>query len=84
MKRVYSNDKNCSGCTACYNVCPVSAITMEEDKLGFKYPRINQDKCVDCGLCKKVCPFKKIEQISNPIKVLAAKHKNEDIRMKNN
>ena len=33
------NDKvNCSGCTACYAVCPQSAIEMKLDEEGFKYP----------------------------------------------
>lgn len=47
---------NCTGCTACMNICPVNAITMELDNEGFKYPVINQDKCINCGLCKKTCP----------------------------
>ena len=50
-------DKNkCTGCFACYNVCPKSAIDMIEDENGFIYPQINQNKCIECGLCKKICP----------------------------
>lgn len=48
---------NCSGCTACYNVCPVSCISMEEDALGFKYPKVDLKKCIKCELCVKKCPF---------------------------
>ena len=37
------NDKvNCSGCTACYAVCPQSAIEMKLDEEGFKYPRVDK------------------------------------------
>lgn len=51
------NDKSkCCGCTACYNICPKSAIEMVFDNEGFKYPQINHEKCIDCGLCDRVCP----------------------------
>jgi len=46
----------CFGCEGCVQICPKEAIYMEEDKDGFRYPRINQDKCVDCNLCRNMCP----------------------------
>lgn len=46
----------CTGCTACYNICPHSAISFKEDDIGFLYPTIDETRCVDCGLCRKVCP----------------------------
>ena len=55
MEKVLDKDK-CTGCTACFNVCPKGAIEMIEDSDGFKYPVINQKKCINCGLCKKTCP----------------------------
>ena len=51
----------CSGCTACYSICPKKAITMKEDEEGFLYPSINKSKCINCGLCEKVCPILNIE-----------------------
>lgn len=48
--------KLCSGCGACYNLCPVNAISMVEDNEGFKYPVIDEEKCTNCGLCTKSCP----------------------------
>lgn len=55
MEKIIDKDK-CCGCTACMNICPKHAISMVEDKEGFKHPVIDQDKCIDCGLCKKTCP----------------------------
>lgn len=46
----------CTGCTACYNICPHSAISFREDDLGFLYPTIDEVRCIECGLCRKVCP----------------------------
>lgn len=48
---------DCCGCTACANVCPHAAISMQPDGLGFQYPSVDIGKCVDCGLCNKVCQF---------------------------
>ena len=49
--------KNCTSCSACYNICPKNAITMKEDEEGFKYPVVDENKCIKCGLCTKVCPI---------------------------
>lgn len=46
----------CTNCMACYNICPVGAIEIIEDKDGFAYPSIIEDKCTHCGLCTKKCP----------------------------
>lgn len=48
----------CCGCGACRNICPESAITMENDEKGFPYPVISRDRCVRCLKCLKVCAFK--------------------------
>lgn len=71
------------GCHACYNVCPKNAIEMHEDKEGFRYPKINDEKCIKCGLCEKVCPMINIAKNSNfePPKVYAAWSKSQDIRL---
>lgn len=54
---LYDNKKKCSGCGACYQICPTSAIHMEKDKEGFLYPIIDNGKCIRCGMCKKSCPI---------------------------
>lgn len=53
------NKTHCTGCSACYNVCPVGAIKMKYDKYGFYKPVVDQEKCTNCGLCEKICPLDK-------------------------
>ena len=48
--------KNCCGCEACYNACPVQCISMKRDEEGFKYPCVDTMKCIGCNKCEKVCP----------------------------
>ena len=50
-----SHDR-CTGCCACYNVCPKGAISMKEDRDGFLYPEIDKNLCIDCGRCLDICP----------------------------
>ena len=50
----------CCGCTACYAICPKSAITMIEDDEGFDYPVIDENECIRCYQCLNVCPIKKV------------------------
>lgn len=46
----------CTGCSACYNICPRQAITMRTDMEGFHYPTIDTEKCTSCNLCISICP----------------------------
>lgn len=55
---LYEKKENCCGCTACYAICPVQAISMEPDEEGFLYPIINEEKCIRCYRCISVCAFK--------------------------
>lgn len=70
---------NCSGCSACLNICPRKCIEMHPDALGFIYPKIDPSKCINCHLCDKVCDFNdnysKIGNYNEPL-AFAARHKN--------
>lgn len=72
--------KDCCGCHACATICVKHCITMESDKEGFLYPIVDKDACTDCGLCEKVCPVINQSEPRKPLKVYAAKNKDEEIR----
>ncbi|MDR1399243.1 MAG: Coenzyme F420 hydrogenase/dehydrogenase, beta subunit C-terminal domain, partial [Treponema sp.] len=70
----------CTGCHACFSVCPVSGIVMRDDAEGFLYPEINDDICICCGLCEKICPIHLQINSGKPLRVYAAKNQDEHIR----
>lgn len=68
MKEFWLQKKACTGCGVCTNACAKSAIKLQADEFGFKYPVINQN-CVDCDLCQKVCEariHRRHEHFENP------------------
>lgn len=58
MFQVYDKKYNCSGCTACASICPVSAICMKPDEKGFLYPYVDQLVCIHCNKCINTCPIR--------------------------
>lgn len=81
---MYFIDKaDCTGCTACYAVCPGNCIEMKEDAEGFLYPEINEKLCVSCGKCSKVCPVVNKTNRMGDVKEEAyvVCHKEQDIRV---
>lgn len=78
-----TDKKNCSGCKACYNICPRNCIEMAQDEEGFSYPKAKVNKCVNCGLCEKVCPQINIYSSDKAYDVptcLAAWNKDKSVR----
>lgn len=72
---------NCTGCSACANICPRGCISMQADSEGFLYPLVNADMCIDCGLCEDVCPMLHKPIQHEVLAVYGAKNKNEEVRM---
>lgn len=62
LPELYTQRENCCGCTACYAICPVNAITMRPCEEGFMYPVIDGAKCLRCYKCTSVCPIKKVDE----------------------
>lgn len=77
IKSVFENKRNCCGCGACVEICPSQAISMLEDKLGFKYPVVNQQICIGCKLCVQNCAFSRKKEYQKITAVYAATNKNE-------
>ena len=74
--------KACCGCGACYNKCPVGAITMQENEEGFLVPVIDKNKCTNCGLCVKVCPSLNVQYNNTDKPECYAAMADDEIRMK--
>lgn len=51
------NKDKCIGCGTCVDVCPVNAITLNDEGKA----QIDQEKCIKCGTCEAVCPVMAIE-----------------------
>lgn len=64
--------ENCTGCMACFNVCPHNAITFKKGQLGECLPDIDKTSCVECGICQKICPQNNPPEFFGTKKVFAA------------
>lgn len=56
MKNILDDRDECTGCSACAQICVRECITMAPDDEGFLFPEIDPSGCNDCGLCRKACP----------------------------
>lgn len=81
MIRIFDK-KECCGCTACGQVCPIKCIVMISDSEGFLYPKVDQSLCIHCGLCERVCPIISAQRENDNVSPYsyAAWNKNDQIR----
>ena len=60
VKRVVKKDKElCIDCGACVSLCPVKAISVDEDWA----VDVNDEECIGCKLCTYSCPTKAIKVV---------------------
>lgn len=52
-----ASHKDCTGCLACVDACPVNALRSIIAGDGHIYPDCDFDKCLNCGKCSRVCPI---------------------------
>ena len=77
---IHITDKSeCCGCTACANRCSHQCISLHEDNEGFLYPHVCPDECIDCGQCEEVCPVLRQNGRRIPLKIYAARNRDEEI-----
>lgn len=51
------NQEKCIGCGTCVAICPVGAISFNENGKAT----INKSKCIHCGACQASCPVEAIK-----------------------
>ena len=54
MKKI-CDDKKCTGCLACLNICPRNCITVGYNERKELVPKIG-DNCINCQACVHICP----------------------------
>lgn len=74
---IIKDKSKCTGCSACYAVCPKHCISMRPDEEGYLYPYVDINSCINCGACDKVCPVQKPIS-ANKRKTLAFAVQNND------
>lgn len=75
------NEKECSGCHACYSVCIKECISMQEDNEGYLYPSVDKNKCINCGICNQKCPILNKNKRNESIVAYACYSNNNSIRI---
>lgn len=79
-----NNKSDCTGCSACVQICRHQAIKMEYDQEKFAYPVIDKNKCVNCGACVQVCPLQRdclqdSKSEFKPFRVFGGSHKDDSV-----
>jgi len=79
-----ATNKTCTGCIACVDVCPTSALSSTYDRDGHLTYNCDTDKCILCHQCEKTCPVISNYQYktSGYFKSYAAWANDHELRMK--
>lgn len=70
----------CVGCGSCVSSCPVGAVSLRPDDLGYYRASVDFEMCLNCGKCVNNCPAielpKKLNTDQPKLYALAAADKN--------
>lgn len=56
LLRPKADPDKCTGCGACIDQCPASALAFDEE-----LPKVDPDKCIVCFCCQEMCPEKAMQ-----------------------
>jgi len=54
---IYFDNKKCTGCAQCANVCPQGVIEIQNKKAILK----DYESCMECGACQLNCEYGAVE-----------------------
>lgn len=80
-KITIKDKSHCCGCEACVQRCPRHCITLQVDREGFHYPRIDASQCIECGICQRVCPHHNPAPARQPLATYAAYNADDATRL---
>ena len=61
----------CVGCGKCAKVCPVHAISLQEDPVTHKKKaKLSSELCLGCGVCARNCPTKAIQMERRAVQII--------------
>lgn len=49
--RLSADEERCTKCATCEKVCPVGAVTIDNE-----FPKFDRSKCISCYCCHELCP----------------------------
>ncbi len=75
-------EDQCTGCGACYKICPKNAISMESADDGHLYPKIDEKRCIRCKRCMQSCHALQSPEKRVPSACYAARLKNDKVLKK--
>lgn len=72
--------KNCTGCTACIEVCPSRCFSYGCSHEGFMVPEVTSPSgCIECGLCEKACPALNRKETGNVSVLWVGQNRDQEV-----